>query len=109
MRDSSRELLRQRGIAQVLLNRLDTQRLPYALKLKKKVDAGEHLSEHDTEFLKRIFKESGEARRLVEKQPQYRELVDKMTSLYEEIVRKGAENQLKPPPPPKRSEFDEFV
>jgi hypothetical protein len=109
MRDSSRESLRQRGIAQVLLNRLDTQRLPYALKLKKRMDAGEHLSEHDTQFLKRVFEESREARKLVEKQPQYREIVDKMTNLYEEIVRKGAENQLKPPPPPKRSEFDDFV
>lgn len=95
MRDSSREARRQRGIAMVLLNRLDTQRLPYALRLKKQVDAGEPLSEYDTAFLKRVFKESSEARRLAEKQPEYRELVDKMTSLYEEIVRKGAENELK--------------
>lgn len=95
MRDDLRESRRQRGIAMVLLSRLDTQRLPYALRLKKKVDAGELLTEFDTAFLKQVFSESSEARRLVEKQPQYREIVDKMTSLYEEIVRKGAENQRK--------------
>lgn len=109
MRDPLSEARRQRGIAQVLLNRLDTQRLPYALKLKKRMDEGEHLTEYDSQFLKRVFEESKEARRLVQKQPQYREIVEKMTKLYEEIVRRGAENQLQSPPPPKRSEFDDFV
>ena len=95
MRDDLRASRRQRGIAMVLLNRLDTQRLPYALRLKKKVDAGELLTEFDTAFLKQVFNESSEVRRIAEKQPQYREIVDRMTTLYEEIVRKGAENQHK--------------
>jgi uncharacterized small protein (DUF1192 family) len=89
---------RDKGVAQVLMVRLETQRLPRALKLKEKVDRGERLSEFDTQFLKQATQEGREARKLAEKLPQYQEVVNRMAALYEEIARKGAENEKKTAP-----------
>ena len=77
--------------------RLEAERLPYALKLKAKVDRGERLTEFDSRFLKRVLEEGREARRLAAKLPQYQEVVTRMTALYEEITRKGLENEQKAP------------
>jgi uncharacterized small protein (DUF1192 family) len=97
MRESGNKT-RDKGIAQVLLVRLETERLPYALKLKDKVDRGECLTDYDTQFLKRALQEGREARNLAAKLPQYQEVVNRMAALYEEITRKGAENEKKAPP-----------
>jgi hypothetical protein len=87
---------RDKGVAQVLLMRLENERLPYALKLKDRVDRGERLSDFDTQFLKRVMQEGREARILAAKLPQYQEVVTRMADLYEEITRKGLENEQKP-------------
>ena len=97
-RDTSKIERRDRGVAQVLITRLESRRLPYALKLKAKVDRGERLTDFDTRLLKKVLEESGEARRLAKKLPQYEGLVAQMTELYEEITRKGLENEGKPLP-----------
>ena len=97
MSDSSKDR-RDKGTAQVLMVRLESQRLPRALKLKEKVDRGERLTEFDTQFLKQATQEGREARKLAEKLPQYQEVVNRMAALYEEIARKGAENEQKAAP-----------
>ena len=96
MRDPTRAKTKELGVIQVLLHRLNTYRMPYALELEAKVDRGERLSEFDTSFLKKVLEESKEARRLAAKHPEYEELVSKMTSLYSEIMRKGLENEQDP-------------
>ncbi len=58
MRDESKK---DAGTIQVLMNRLDTERLPRALDMKKKVDRGERLDEQDTQFLNRVFEDVGSA------------------------------------------------
>src|SRR5688572_637526 len=63
--------------------------MPQALKLKEKVDGGERLSEYDIQFLKPALSEGGEARRLAGKYPKYQ----RVTALYGEILRKGADHQ----------------
>jgi len=97
MSDSSKDR-RDKGTAQVLMMRLESQRMPRALKLKEKVDRGERLSEFDVQFLKQATQEGREARKLAEKLPQYQEVVNRMAALYDEITRKGAENEQKAAP-----------
>ena len=89
---------RDKGVAQVLMVRLESQRLPRALKLKEKVDRGERLSEFDIQFLKRAMQEGQQARTLAAKLPQYQDVVNRMAALYDEITRKGAENEKKAAP-----------
>lgn len=80
---------------QLLLTRLNEERLPEALKLQDKVDRGECLDDYDLRFMKSVMKDTYEARRLAAKYPEYQNLVDRMAALYEHIAARGAENQEK--------------
>ena len=93
MNDPSKSQDKDLGVIQVLLDRLNKDRMPNALKLKDKVDRGERLTEYETRFLKTAIDETREGEKLAAKHPEYKGLLDEMTGLYAEIVRKGLENE----------------
>ncbi|MFH0341877.1 MAG: hypothetical protein ACHBNF_07035 [Chromatiales bacterium] len=81
------------GLITVLLERLETQRLPRALALKDKVDRGECLDDFDLGFLNEVFADANNLRTLVARHPEYQELVARMMDLYKQITDKALQNE----------------
>jgi hypothetical protein len=81
------------GIISVLLQRLETQRLPRALALREKVDQGKKLNEFDIEFLEEAIADAHEVKPLIERHPEYQELAARVIHLYKEITDKAMENE----------------
>lgn len=91
MSESSRDA----GVIQVLLQRLETQLLPRALDLKKKVDRGEPLDRYDIRFLEQVFADTEKIRPFRMRHPEYEGLASRVIHLYKEITDKALENEKK--------------
>lgn len=83
------------GTIQVLLDRLTNFRLPRALDLKKRVDAGALLDDSDIDFLKRVFEDAASARTLLDRHPELQSLAAQLTSLYSDIMAAALKNEQK--------------
>ena len=81
------------GVATVIIERLEKERLPRALDLKAKVDAGGQLDDMDIAFLERVFADSEDLKPLLDRHPEYNELASRMMRLYQEITARGLENE----------------
>ena len=75
------------------LNRLTNENLPRTLSLKKKVDAGEVLSEYDHKFLRRVLGNADDLNAVLERNPEYMELRSKAVGLVHDILAKSADNE----------------
>jgi len=85
------------GLLAVLVERLETQRLPRALALKEKLDQGETLNDFDIAFLEEVFTDARNLKPLLQKHPEYEVLASRMMGLYREITEKALENQRQSP------------
>ena len=79
-------------ILEVLVKRLNKQRLPHALSLQEKVDGGDVLNDFDMEFLDEVLTDLREAKPIYDRHPDHQELCTKLMSLYTDIINKGAKN-----------------
>jgi len=81
------------GIIQVLVTRLEKQRLPVALQLLDKVNRGEQLNDMDIEFLETVFADTGKIKPMLDNNPEWQPLAARMMSLYNEITTRALQNE----------------
>ena len=83
------------GMIQTLFDRLNTQRLPMALALKDKVDQGGTLDAYDISKLEEVFADAQTIQPLIDRHPEYQDMVARILHLYKEILDKAMENEKK--------------
>lgn len=87
------------GTITALLERFTKQTLPRILEIKKSIDHGELLSDRDINFLKLLPKRFNEVKPLVDKNPEYQELLAQAVHLYKEITEQALLNEKGSTPP----------
>jgi hypothetical protein len=91
MADESMDL----GTVQVLLDRLNKQRLPRLLELKTRVDRGEKLGDLDITHMQEALAGANQLAPLIKRNPEVAPLVARVIGLYKEVADKALENEKK--------------
>ena len=81
------------GTIIAVLDRFRLQRLPAALALKQKVDAGGKLDDRDIEFLEQVFTDARDIGPIANRHPELQKLTAQVAALYKEITEKALANE----------------
>lgn len=84
------------GLIEVLLERLEKQRLPRLLAINKKVDAGESPDDADLDFLESAIVDARKAIPLIDRHPEYQALAAQVMELYKDISDKALQMEKGP-------------
>lgn len=81
------------GLIVTLLDRMRTQRLPRALNLKAKVDAGGTLDSFDIEYLHEVFTDATHLKALWDRHPELNDIAGQLITLYHDITERALANE----------------
>jgi hypothetical protein len=81
------------GVARVLMERFEKQRLPRILVIKKNLDNGGTLSELDISFLEEVFQDAQRNKHLADEVPECQSLFARVVHLYHEISAQALRNE----------------
>lgn len=81
------------GVIMAVLERFNKQRLPKALELKERVDAGATLNNLDIHFLQEVMEDAQRLAPLLDRHPEYHDLVGRAAQLYRQITEKALANE----------------
>ena len=87
------QVSKELGLIAVLAKRMVEERLPKALELKERVDAGATLNTLDLNFLEQVVKDASEVMPKVKDDPRVMQVAARMLQLYKEITAKALENE----------------
>lgn len=77
------------GLIEVILERLEKQRLPRLLDIQKKVDQGTSLNDRDLDFLESSIKDANKIIQIIDRHPKYQKLATQVMALYKDITEKA--------------------
>ncbi len=83
------------GTLKALLDRLNNFRLPRTLAVKKRVDAGERLTDEDIAFLKSALEDAQRGQQVWARNPEMHKIAVQIVELYDDIINKAVENEKK--------------
>ncbi len=83
------------GLIEVLLERLEKQRLPRLFDIKQKVDDGTTLEDFDLAFLEKAMSDAKKSIPLFDRHPDYQPLIAKVMALYKDISEKSTQIESK--------------
>jgi hypothetical protein len=84
---------KEAGLVEVVLQRLEEQRIPRALDIKERVDRGERLSDMDLSFMEEVLQDTIEAKPFLDQHPEWQELSTRVIALYKDITSKALANE----------------
>ena len=84
---------KESGMIEVVLQRLEEQRIPRALDIKERVDRGERLSDIDLSFLEEVLQDTIEAKPFLDQHPEWQDLATRVIALYKDITSKALANE----------------
>ena len=77
------------GLIEVILERLEKQRLPRLLAIKEKVDEGTSPDDLDLDFLEQSIADASKIIPLIDRHPEYQPLAGEVMTLYKDISDKA--------------------
>jgi len=81
------------GLIEVLLERLEKQRLPRLLSIKDKVDEGSALDELELDFLENSITDARKVMPLIDRHPEHQAFATQVMELYKTIIDKAMQNE----------------